>query len=92
MAYIQGRVQRCDNGNGIYATLTDNFGNITTTDVYGLFYSYLAYPGYRITASASPYHRKDHYVTQSEIDAGWVTICLDKAHPQNSDGGGGGIY
>ena len=92
MAYIEGRVQRCDNGNGIYATLTDNFGNIATTDVYGLFYSTLAYPGYRLTASAGGYYAKDHFVTQAEINAGWVTICLDRRPPSGDGGGGGGIY
>jgi hypothetical protein len=76
MSYIQGRVQRCDNGNGIWATITDNFGNVASTDQYGLFYSNLAYNGYRITASAGGYNPVDHFVTQAEVNSGWVTICL----------------
>jgi hypothetical protein len=90
MAYIQGRVQRCDNGNGINATISDNFGNIAATDIYGLFQSSLAYPGYRLTAGAYGMTPKDHYVTQAEISVAWVTICLDEA--PSTGGGGGGIY
>jgi hypothetical protein len=81
MSYIQGRVQRCDNGNGIWATLTDNFGNVASTDQYGLFYSYLAYDGYRITASAGGYIAVNHFVTQAEVNNAWVTICLNDAPP-----------
>ena len=79
MPYIQGRVQRSDNGNGISAVLQDNFGNFTSTDLYGLFESNLAYNGYRVTASAPGYNAKDHFVTEGELKEGWVTIKLDAA-------------
>ena len=77
MAIINGRVQRCDNGDGIWATLTDNWGNFVQTQLDGTFSSTVAYDGYRITASASGTHSKQYTVTQSDIAAGWVTICLD---------------
>lgn len=77
MAVVYGRVQRCDNGTGIWATLTDGWGNFANTATDGTFYSTVAYPGYRINASAGGYYAKSYNVTAADISAGWVTICLD---------------
>ncbi|WP_366655203.1 Hint domain-containing protein [Fodinicurvata sp. EGI_FJ10296] len=82
MAYVEGRVQRCDNHNGIgYATLSDNLGNIASADVYGFWYTSYAYPGYALTASAGGLHPKTHSFTSSDVSSGWVTICLDPKPP-----------
>lgn len=91
MAYAEGRVQRCDNHNGIgYATLSDNLGNIASTDVYGFWYTVYAYPGYALTASAGGFHPNTHYFTESDVSSAWVTICLNAKPPSSTccfDGG-----
>jgi hypothetical protein len=85
MAYVQGRVQRCDNANGIgLATLADNLGNFASADVYGFWYTWVAYPGYRLTASAGGFYAKSHNFTESDVSSGWVTICLDATPPPQS--------
>jgi hypothetical protein len=76
MAFVQGRVQDCDTGAGLGATLTDNVGNLGSTDTNGFWSTNVAYPGYHLTAGAYAHVPKTHVFTTADIQAGWVTICL----------------
>lgn len=85
MAIVYGVVQNCDTGNVLpYSSISDSFGNYATTDVNGLWYSTVAYPGYVVTASHGGYYTKSHTVTENEIKMAWVTICLDPKPPTTS--------
>lgn len=78
MAYVAGRLERCDNGQGLgNATLADNSGHFSSTDLNGYWYTYVAYPGYRLTASFPGMLTKQTPFTQSDVNSGWLTICLD---------------
>jgi hypothetical protein len=92
MAFVQGRIQRCADGQGIYANLSDNVGNISTTDLYGFWHSYYAYPGYTLNVGAAGYFGKTYMLSNADVSAGWVTICLEARPAENTGGGGGGIY
>lgn len=79
MAYIEGVVQSSDTGLVLpYSGISDSFGNYASTGPTGVFYSFLAYPGYVLKASHSDYYTKSHTVTDNEIKAAWVTINLNK--------------
>ena len=86
MAYVQGRVQDSESGVGLNSTLTDNLGNLGATDTQGFWYTTLAYPGYRLTAGAYAHLAETHEFTAEDINAGWITIRLDRADVPTSDG------
>jgi hypothetical protein len=94
MAFVQGRVQACIGGAGIYSNLQDNVGNLATTDLQGFWYTNVAYPGYTLRAFQRPsWLDKTVVFTQADINAGWVTICLNDNPddpPPNTGGTSGG--
>lgn len=86
MAYVAGRVQDCETGHGLGAVLTTNVEGLGTTDNDGFFHTYNAYPGYTVTAGAYGYLEKTYVFKATDIQAGWVTICLN-INPEGESGG-----
>jgi hypothetical protein len=82
MAFVTGIVQRSSDNHPLgNATLADNLGNISSTDLNGGWYTYIAYPGYMVTASFPGLITKSTVFTAEEIASGWITILLDVPPP-----------
>jgi len=72
------QIQDCRSGQGLaFCSINTNRGEFTTADANGFVHVQVAYPGYRLNASAGRHAPGSHTVTEQEVVSGSAYFCLE---------------